>query len=135
MTQKTTIVGIDIGKEKIDAAIRSESVGASFASTAEDRHNLLDWLKRHRVGTVVMEASGGYESRWAKLLRTAGIEVRIVDPKRVRHFARSAGRLAKNDPIDAAMIAWFADWQEVAEFEVVPVVEGKVTREALEPLL
>jgi transposase len=109
MTQKTTIVGIDIGKEKIDAAIRSESVGASFASTAEDRHNLLDWLKRHRVGTVVMEASGGYESRWAKLLRTAGIEVRIVDPKRVRHFARSAGSLAKNDPIDAAMIAWFAE--------------------------
>jgi hypothetical protein len=30
---------------------------------------------------------------------------------------------------------WIADWQEVAEFEVVPVVEGKVTREALEPLL
>ena len=30
---------------------------------------------------------------------------------------------------------WIADWQEVVEFEVVPVVEGKVTREALEPLL
>ena len=30
---------------------------------------------------------------------------------------------------------WIADWQEVAEFEVVPVVEGKTTREALAPLL
>jgi len=30
---------------------------------------------------------------------------------------------------------WIADWSEVAEFEVVPVVEGKATREALEPLL
>ena len=39
----------------------------------------------------------------------AGIEVRIVDPKRVRHFAQSAGRLAKNDPIDAEMIAWFGE--------------------------
>ena len=39
----------------------------------------------------------------------AGLEVRIVDPKRVRSFALSAGRLAKNDKIDAEMIAWFAE--------------------------
>ena len=56
-----------------------------------------------------MEASGGYERDWAKVLRQAGIEVRIVDPKRVRSFALSAGRLAKNDAIDAEMIAWFAE--------------------------
>ena len=56
-----------------------------------------------------MEASGGYERDWAKVLREAGIEVRIVDPKRVRSFAQSAGRLAKNDAIDAEMIAWFAE--------------------------
>jgi transposase len=29
--------------------------------------------------------------------------------RRVRNFALSAGRLAKNDPIDAEMIAWFAE--------------------------
>jgi transposase len=109
MAQKTTLVGIDIAKDKIDAAIRSAAVGASFANTTEDRQKVLRWLRQHRVGVAVMEASGGYESSWAKLLRAAGIEVRIVDPKRVRHFARSAGRLAKNDPIDAAMIAWFAE--------------------------
>jgi transposase len=56
-----------------------------------------------------MEASGGYERDWAKALREAGLEVRVVDPKRVRSFAKSAGRLAKNDPIDAEMIAWFAE--------------------------
>ena len=56
-----------------------------------------------------MEASGGYERVWAKALRQAGLEVRIVDPKRVRSFAESAGRLAKNDKIDAEMIAWFAE--------------------------
>jgi transposase len=56
-----------------------------------------------------MEASGGYEREWAKALRKADIEALVVDPKRVRNFARSAGRLAKNDPIDAEMIAWFAE--------------------------
>ena len=70
---------------------------------------LIVWLRKHKVGKAVMEASGGYERDWAKVLREAGIEVRIVDPKRVRSFARSAGRLAKNDPIDAEMIAWFAE--------------------------
>ena len=37
------------------------------------------------------------------------IAVRVVDPKRVRYFAKSAGRLAKNDAIDAEMIAWFGE--------------------------
>ncbi len=67
------------------------------------------WLRRQKVGKAVMEASGGYERAWAKALRDARIEVRIVDPKRVRSFAQSAGRLAKNDTIDAEMIAWFAE--------------------------
>ena len=70
---------------------------------------LIRWLRKNKVGKAVMEASGGYEREWAKALREAGIEVRIVDPKRVRSFARSAGRLAKNDTIDAEMIAWFAE--------------------------
>jgi transposase len=56
-----------------------------------------------------MEASGGYEKSWARLLRGDDVEVAIVDPKRVRHFAKSAGQLAKNDPIDARMIAWFGE--------------------------
>jgi transposase len=56
-----------------------------------------------------MEASGGYEKSWAALLRGAGVEVVIADPNRLRHFAKSAGQLAKNDPIDARMIAWFGE--------------------------
>jgi len=43
------------------------------------------------------------------LLRGAAVEVVITDPNRVRHFAKSAGQLAKNDPIDARMIAWFGE--------------------------
>jgi transposase len=56
-----------------------------------------------------MEASGGYERSWAEALRAIGVEVVIVDPKRIRCFAKAAGRLAKNDPIDADTIAWFAE--------------------------
>ena len=108
MAQKGTIVGIDVAKGKIDAAIRF-GAEASFANSAEGRRELLAWLKEHGVCKAVMEASGGYERSWARLLRGAGVEVVIADPNRVRHFAKSAGQLAKNDPIDARMIAWFGE--------------------------
>lgn len=109
MTQNGTLVGLDIAKGKVDAAIRSAGAEASFANNPQGRRQLSDWLRQHGVGKAVMEASGGYERSWAALLREAGLEVLIVDPKRVRHFARSAGQLAKNDPIDARMIAWFGE--------------------------
>jgi transposase len=103
------VVGIDVAKDKVDACIRSLSQRQTFPSTAEGRRALIRWLRKHKVHKAAMEASGGYERDWAKALREAGIEALIVDPKRVRNFARSAGQLAKNDPIDAEMIAWFAE--------------------------
>ena len=109
MAQKTQFVGLDVAKSKVDACIRSEGLRLSAPSTPEGRAGLVAWVRANRVGRAVMEASGGYERGWAEALRAAGVEVRIVDPKRVRHFAKAAGRLAKNDPIDADTIAWFAE--------------------------
>ncbi len=103
------VVGIDVAKDKVEACIRSRSLRQTSPSTSQGQRKLISWLCKHQVNKAVMEASGGYERDWAKVLRKAGIEVRIVDPKRVRNFALSAGRLAKNDAIDAEMIAWFAE--------------------------
>jgi transposase len=121
------VVGIDVAKDKVDACIRSLSQRQTFQSTPEGRRALIRWLRRHKVSKAAMEASGGYERDWAKALREAGIEALIVDPKRVRNFARSAGRLAKNDPIDAEMIAWFA--------ETFVAAKGKAYDAAREKLL
>jgi transposase len=103
------VVGIDVAKDKVDACIRVLKVRKTCPSTSPGQRELIAWLRKHKVSKAVMEASGGYERVWAKALRRVGIEVRIVDPKRVRSFAQSAGRLAKNDVIDAEMIAWFAE--------------------------
>ena len=109
MPQQTRAVGLDVAKNKVDACIRSAGLRLSAASTPEGQAELVAWLRANRVGRAVMEASGGYERSWAEALRAAGVTVRIVDPKRIRHFAKAAGRLAKNDPIDAETIAWFAE--------------------------
>jgi transposase len=124
------VVGIDVAKDKVDACIRSLSQRRTFQSTTEGRRKLIAWLRRHKVERAVMEASGGYERDWARALRQAGIEVRIVDPKRVRSFAQSAGRLAKNDAIDAEMIAWFAE-----TFSEAPGQTHDAAREELQALV
>ncbi len=103
------VAGIDVAKDKVDVCIRLLSSRQTFPSTPEGRRALIRWLRKYKVGKAAMEASGGYEREWAKALREVGIEALIVDPKRVRNFAKSAGQLAKNDPIDAEMIAWFAE--------------------------
>ena len=109
MPQKGRIVGLDISKLKVDGCIRSLEMRLEAPSSGEGHMQMVSWLRANGVGLEVMEASGGYERSWAEALSAADIAVRIVDPKRVRHFAKSAGRLAKNDPIDAEMIAWYAE--------------------------
>ena len=129
------VVGIDVAKDKVDACVRSLSQRQICPSTARGHRALVVWLRKHRVNKAVMEASGGYERAWVKVLRQAGIEVRIVDPKRVRSFAHSAGRLAKNDAIDAEMIAWFAETfseappsqvQDAAHEELAALVKARI---------
>ena len=122
------VVGIDIAKHKVDACIRSLSLQGTFPSGAEGRRKLLAWLRKHKVGKAVMEASGGYERDWAKALHQAGIGIRIVDPKRVRSFARSAGQLAKNDVIDAVMIAWFAETFGEAKGQAYDAAREKLSK-------
>jgi transposase len=107
--QVTRIVGLDVAKAKVDACIHSAGLRFSAPMTPEGQARMILWAQDNHVGRAVMEASGGYERAWAQLLRTAGVEVVIVDPKRIRHFAKAAARLAKNDAIDADTIAWFGE--------------------------
>ena len=88
MAQNDVVVaGIDVAKDKVDVCVRSRSLKRTFANTDEDRRELAAWLRRNKAGKAVMEASGGYEREWAKALRVAKIEVRIVA------FAASLNRL------------------------------------------
>lgn len=132
MTQnESVVVGIDVAKDKVDACIRRLALRQTFPNTPQGHRRLVAWLRKHQVNKAVMEASGGYEREWAKVLRQAGgTEVRIVDPKRVRSFALSAGRLAKNDTIDAEMIAWFAE-----TFDEAPSQTHDAAREELAALV
>src|SRR2546423_6117093 len=100
------VVGIDVAKDKVDACIRAFALRQVFPSAAQGHRKLIAWLRKHKVTKAVMEASGGYERDWGKGLPQAGIEVRVVDPKRGRRLALSAGRPAQKHAIDARVDAW-----------------------------
>ena len=101
----TTCAGIDVGKHTLDAAIDSGGAAIRIANDAAGIADLIAWLKAREVGRVGLEASGGYERGVCAALREAGFEIVLHQPLEIRLFARLKRRRAKNDRLDAAMIA------------------------------
>jgi transposase len=97
--------GIDTGKRKLDVAIDGRSVRVQVDNNADGHKALSAWLRRHRVERVGIEASGGYEKAVVAELRSARLQVIVFQPAQVRAYARFHLQRAKNDKIDAALIA------------------------------
>jgi len=101
-------VGVDVSKLKLDAfADGPVGAGRAFDNDAAGVAQLVAWLGSFPVGQVVVEATGRYERAAAVALMDAGLEVAVVNPRRVRDYARATGRLAKTDPVDARVLAAF----------------------------
>lgn len=106
MAKRTTIcAGIDIGKRKLDVALDGSSEQLQVENTAEGYETLFEWLGRHKVKRVGVEASGGYEQAVVAELRRKRFVVVVFQPAQVRAYAKYRGQRAKNDRIDAALIA------------------------------
>jgi transposase len=97
--------GIDTGKRKLDGALDGSAARLQVANTASGHAELSAWLRRHRVKRVGIEASGGYEQAVVARLRQDGFVVIVFQPAQVRAYAKFHLQLAKNDKIDAALIA------------------------------
>jgi transposase len=97
--------GIDTGKHKLDVAIDGGDQLLQVENTAKGHRRLSSWLRRHKIGRVGIEASGGYEKPVVELLRSDGFVVIVFQPAQVRAYAKFHGKRAKNDRIDAALIA------------------------------
>jgi len=106
MAKRTMIcAGIDTGKYKLDVAIDGSSEQLQVDNTPEGYKVLSDWLRRHRVKRIGIEASGAYEQAVVAELRRKRFVVVVFQPAQVRAYAVFRGQHAKNDKIDAALIA------------------------------
>jgi transposase len=107
MPQITGFVGIDVSKARLDVAVAGSDAPFQVANDERGLAELVERLSGGGVAAVGLEATGGYERAAVAALAAAGLSVRRINPYRLRRFAQAAGVAAKNDPIDAAMIARF----------------------------
>ena len=99
--------GIDVSKDRLDVIVLPEERCSSVSNNAAGWAELVEQLRGSSIAAIGLEASGGYERGIMRALLAAGMPVRQINPFKLRQFARASGVLAKNDPLDARMIASF----------------------------
>src|SRR5262245_9489101 len=99
--------GIDVSKDRLDVMLLPQEQRSSVSNDVAGWTELVEQLRGSSIAAVGIEASGGYERGVMRALLAAGISVRQVSAFKLRQFARASGVLAKNDPLDARMIATF----------------------------
>jgi transposase len=114
-------VGIDISKAELAVAVRPGGETFSVVRDGAGIFRLSEVLGRLRPRVIALEASGGWETLVVAGLAAAGLPVAVVNPAQVRAFASALGKRAKSDPIDAAVIAHFA---EAVGLEVRPLPDA-----------
>lgn len=105
----TVIVGIDVSKERLDVHVRPGAEAFFVTRDGKGIAALAVKLAALAPAAIAVEATGGFETVVAAGLAGAGLPVVVVNPAQVRAFAQALGQRAKTDPIDAAVIARFAE--------------------------
>ena len=103
------IVGIDVSKDRLDIAVRPSGEAFVVERNARGIAALVARMRDLSPDIIALETTGGFETVVAAALASAGLPVAIVNPAQVRAFAKALGMRAKTDPIDAAVIAHFAE--------------------------
>jgi len=111
MNPQIVYTGMDVSKTMLDLSIKVDgrSEARRFQNNQKGHDQMIQWLKPKAAIQVICEASGGYEASSVKALQNASIAVSVVNPSRVRFFAKSDGLLAKTDALDATLLAQYGE--------------------------
>jgi transposase len=111
------VAGIDTAKDKLDIALHGQATHWCVENNLRGWKRLRSELAKAGVARVGIEATGGYERGVVRHLREAGFTVLVLQPIQVRAFAKAHLRRAKNDALDAALIAACAAVMEKPRIE------------------
>jgi transposase len=113
----SSYVGIDVSKDRLDVAILGEKQEKQVSNTKDGITQLVKQMVDLQPELIVVEATGGYQRAVAEGLFLAGLSVAVVNPARVRQFARACGLLAKTDKLDAQVLAVFGQKVQPKPYE------------------
>ena len=103
-------VGVDVSKAYLDVYLPDTNELLRTENTDDAINQLCSQLeKKKRQVMVVMEGTGGYEFLLIKHLASHKLDAAVINPKRIRHFAKGIGLDAKTDQIDAKVISRYAE--------------------------
>src|SRR5215213_9630377 len=97
--------GIDVSKDRLDVLLLPDRRCFSVTNNAAGWTELMKQIRGLAITAIGIEPSGGYERGVIRALLAAGLSVRRINPNKLRQFARARGVLAKNDRLDARLIA------------------------------
>ena len=101
-------IGIDVAKQYFDLHCLKTGQDQRMENSTDGIRQCIALCSKIHPELIVMEATGGYELTLASTLQSEGFAVAVVNPRRIRDFARAAGQIAKTDTLDARIIARFA---------------------------
>lgn len=116
-------IGVDVSKDTLDVALIPGKETLVVTNNEAGIDELVNKLKDINVKLIVFEATGKLELLAATTLAEAGFPTVIINPRQVRHFAKSKGFLAKTDSIDARCLALFG---KAVEPEVRPLKDKEL---------
>jgi transposase len=99
--------GIDVSKDRLDVMVLPEQQCSFVRNDAAGWAELVKQLRSFSIAAIGLEASGGYERGVMRALLAANMPVHQINPFKLRQFAKASGILAKNDRLDARVIASF----------------------------
>lgn len=117
-------VGIDVSKARLDVCLWPSGEALDFTNDAKGIRALVQRLLRIGPAAIGLEASGGYEREVLAALCGTGLPAHRLNALRVRRFAQGCGIMAKNDRIDAAVIARFVSCVPQAKAVHDPAAAG-----------
>ncbi len=102
-------VGVDTGKSQLDIYIRPLDIYFTVPNTEKGISDAIKTIKKHKPQRVVIEATGRLEMPFILACDKAKLPYVIANPLRIKRFAGAIGQRAKNDRLDAALIADYAE--------------------------
>jgi transposase len=119
-------IGVDISSKHLDVAFGKAGAIERFDNSKDGIKSIIHKLKGLSVSIVAFESSGAYERNLMYALMEHEIPCAVLNPKRVRDFAKAMGILAKTDRLDAKVIAHFAEVMEPEQEEVTSEEERRL---------
>jgi transposase len=105
--QPSILAGVDVAKEELEACVMPGEHRMKVKRDDQGIAKMLEFFRQHGVQCVIVESTGGYDRIVTAACLDAGLQASLVNPRQPRDYAKSHGRLAKNDRIDAKMLALF----------------------------